>query len=132
MLKQICIENVAIIKALQIDFNHGLIALTGETGAGKSLLLDAMLMVFSKKYASKEFLRQGETRGRVELTFDLRSHPQQTSIEALLQANGIDCTLGTEELLISRELSTSSSRSRVQGSVVPMDILTVCRGSPPS
>ena len=59
MLLSLHIENIAIIKSLDVDFSKGFNAITGETGAGKSIVIDSINLLLGKK-AEKELVRQGE------------------------------------------------------------------------
>ena len=68
MLSSVHIENIALIKSLDINFNNGFSAFTGETGAGKSIVIDAIGMACGAKVA-KEIIRNGETEARVEALF---------------------------------------------------------------
>ena len=68
MLSSIHIENVALIKSLDIDFSAGFTAFTGETGAGKSIVIDSIGMVCGAK-VNKEIIRTGEDFARVEALF---------------------------------------------------------------
>ena len=68
MLLSLRIENFALIDCLEIDFEQGLTVLTGETGAGKSILLDAIALLLGDK-AGGRVLRQGASRGAIEGTF---------------------------------------------------------------
>ena len=68
MLSSVHIENIALIKSLDINFNNGFSAFTGETGAGKSIVIDAIGMACGAKVA-KEIIRNGETEAKVEALF---------------------------------------------------------------
>ena len=67
MLKSLAIENIAIVEKLAVEFTPGLTVITGETGAGKSILMDSLLLAFGAKLSPKEVLRHGASRGVVEL-----------------------------------------------------------------
>ena len=68
MIEFLHIENVAVVKTLDIEFNSGMTALTGETGAGKSIIIDS-LNLLSGARADKELLRVGESRAEVSAVF---------------------------------------------------------------
>jgi DNA repair protein RecN (Recombination protein N) len=68
MLEFLHIENVAVVKSLDIEFKSGMTALTGETGAGKSIIIDS-LNLLSGARADKELLRTGESRAEVTALF---------------------------------------------------------------
>ena len=68
MIECLHIENVAVVKSLDIEFKGGMTALTGETGAGKSIIVDS-LNLLSGSRADKELLRSGESRAEVSALF---------------------------------------------------------------
>ena len=75
MLNFLSIENFALIERLEIEFNPGLTLITGETGSGKSILVDAVGLLAGER-ASQEMVREGFERARVEGAFQLASgHP---------------------------------------------------------
>ena len=69
MLRTLHIENIAVIKSVDIAFDAGLTVLTGETGAGKSILIDSVGLLMGGKF-SREIIRTGETRAVVSAVFD--------------------------------------------------------------
>ena len=69
MLKTLYIENIAVIEKTSIDFNSGLNVLTGETGAGKSIIIDAINAIMGQR-TSKEIIRTGEHSAFVSAQFD--------------------------------------------------------------
>ena len=105
MLTDLYIKNFAIIDNLHVAFREGLNVLTGETGAGKSIIIDAVNLVLGGR-ASADLIRTGEEEATVEAIFDLSRHPE---ILAGLAENGVDCE---GELLVKRILSRSG-RNRV-------------------
>lgn len=108
MLKNLKIKNFALISSAEINFGKGLNIIIGETGAGKSVIVDALMMLLGEK-ASPDFVRSGESKAVIEaiFTFPIR-HP----IFDLLDSNGYDCE--NEEIIIRREiLAKGSSRSFV-------------------
>src|SRR5512137_3161036 len=70
MLTDLTIKNVAIIDTLQISFDRGLTVLTGETGAGKSIIIDAVGLIMGGR-ASSDLIRSGEDEAIVEALFDI-------------------------------------------------------------
>ncbi len=74
MLRSLVIENFAVIQRAEIDFQTGFNVITGETGAGKSLILNALRFALGEKIHSKNFLNPGKIL-RVQLIFDLEQHP---------------------------------------------------------
>ena len=78
MLRTLRIENFALIDALEIDLTPGLIALTGETGAGKSIIIDALNAALGERITS-DAIRGGAQRANVEALFDLSDAPAARS-----------------------------------------------------
>lgn len=89
MLKNLHIENIAVIKNADIDFFEGFTAFTGETGAGKSVVVDCLSLIAGEK-VTRDFLRYGEDEGNVEAYFD----ECQDALVSLLKDNGIDASDG--------------------------------------
>src|SRR5687767_3627713 len=85
MLTLLSISNIALIDELQVEFDHGLNLLTGETGSGKSIIVDAMGVLIGGRFTS-DMIKAGETRGFIEGLF-LVEH--NTELEELLQSAGI-------------------------------------------
>lgn len=105
MLTELSIRNVAIIDHLQLSFGPGLNLLTGETGAGKSIIIDALTLVCGGR-ASADLIRTGEEEATVEALFDLSGLP---GLQAQLQEAGLEAG---DELLIKRTINRSG-RNRV-------------------
>ena len=82
MLKQLSIQNVALIDRQQIQFDNGFSVLTGETGAGKSIIIEALNFVLGER-ASRELIKSGEEKASVEATFSLQ--PGEPVYEALAE-----------------------------------------------
>lgn len=118
MLLQLSIHQLALIDDITIDFAPGFNALTGETGAGKSIVVDAVNLVLGER-AERELIQNGAQKARVEALFDVADNVPLLSLLQELQ-------LEPEEgmVSISREL-TSAGRNicRVMGSVVPLATL---------
>lgn len=127
MLMRLSLTNIAIIEALTVTFGPGLTVITGETGAGKSILLDALSLVFGAKASPKEVIRAGNSRAGVELLFDIAVLPNRAAIGDFLAESGIELLSGETEILLSREFSPSGSRSRVNGVPVPREVLETLR-----
>ncbi len=100
MLKQLHIENIAVVHRQRVTFGAGLTIVTGETGAGKSLVADALALAIGGR-ATADIVRAGESRAVVEAVFDCPAHPEVAQIlsEAEIEAES--------ELLIRREVSAS-------------------------
>ncbi len=101
MLRSLNISNVVLIDRLDIDFNAGFGVLTGETGAGKSILLDALGLVIGKR-AETSLIRKGTEKLSVTAVFDNVKHSELTE---LLQENDIE--IDGNEIMIKRTLNTS-------------------------
>ncbi len=115
MLSFLRIENLAIIDSLSVDFGPGLNVLTGETGAGKSIIADAVGLLLGAR-GGAELVRTGCPRLAVEGLFEIADRPD---LGRKLEAWGIDP--GEEGLIIKREItSTGRSRAFVNGTLVPL------------
>ena len=118
MLTDLTIKNVAIIDTLQITFKSGLTVLTGETGAGKSIIIDAVGLIMGSR-ASSDLIRSGEEEATVEALFDISA---QTDIRQLLMEAGFDCE---DELLIKRSLSRSGkNKIFINGGMATLALLS--------
>lgn len=112
MLRSLYVKNLALIDETGVEFHKGLNILTGETGAGKSLLLGSVDLALGKK-ADKELIRKGGEYALVELCFEVED-------QAVLQAlKALDVIFDVEgEVLISRKLIQGRSVSKVNGETV--------------
>jgi DNA repair protein RecN (Recombination protein N) len=130
MLRQISLNNIAIIQQLTVSVEPQLTIITGDTGSGKSLLLDAIAMAFGAKVSAKEIIKAGAARGRIELLFTMANWPN-THHHLQQQLDKIDCLESVNEtggeLIITREFSSSGSRSRLNGTPVTKDHLLALR-----
>lgn len=117
MLKELAIQQFAIIDDVRIDFAQGFHVLTGETGAGKSILIDALGLIMGGR-ASSEFVRHGAKKAVIEAVFELEPNH---SVWKQLQEWGID---EDEMLLIRRDISPNGkSTCRVNGRPVTVSML---------
>jgi DNA repair protein RecN (Recombination protein N) len=89
MLLQLRVENYAVIDQATVDFGPGLNLLTGETGAGKSILIDALALLLGEK-ASSDVIRHGAERAVITCAFDVEKHPSPKTAGHILDQNGID------------------------------------------
>lgn len=99
MLKELIINNFAIINELQIDFKSGMTALTGETGAGKSIIIDALGLLVGSR-SSVDFIRTGQDSLKVQGLFEVSS---SSPVFAILDKYGIDHT--DKSIIIKREIN---------------------------
>ncbi|MGH9847110.1 MAG: DNA repair protein RecN, partial [Blastocatellia bacterium] len=106
MLRLLNISNIALIDRLQVEFKPGLNVLSGETGSGKSIIIDALTLLLGER-APQDLVRSGEDRAFVEGVFDAEGNDP---LQNLLAESGIE--LNGQELLIKREVAINS-RGRV-------------------
>lgn len=111
MLQRLRIENFILIEALDLEFHAGLCVLTGETGAGKSIIIDAVGAILGLK-AGPDTIRSGAERARLEGTF--RLEPMPAAVAEWLEREGVEPALAGE-LTLSREITARGSRCRVEG-----------------
>lgn len=117
MLLEISIKNFAIIEEISLHFDQGMTVLTGETGAGKSIIIDAMNMMLGSR-ATTDVIRHGATKAEIEGLFSLEN---SSAIEAIFEEQGLELT---DELIIRREiLQNGRSVSRVNGQLVNLSVL---------
>lgn len=117
MLKELRINNFAIIDNLHVEFASGLIALTGETGAGKSIIIDALNLILGGR-ADSSFIRTGETTATVESVFEIKN---QETLDILTKL-GINANNG--EIVLRRTISSlGKNRCLVNDSIVTVGIL---------
>ena len=118
MLEHLHIKNVALIKESALSFGEGLNILTGETGAGKSMVIGSLQFVLGGR-AGKDFLRRGEKQASVEAFFTSDSHELREKLEEF----GIEAE-EDDSVLITRTLSAAGkSVCRVNGSAVTIGML---------
>ncbi len=118
MLKQLSINNVALIDRQLIEFFNGFSVMTGETGAGKSIIIEALNFVLGER-ASRELVKSGEQKASVEALFVLRS---DDPVYEVLSEQGIDCEEG--ELTIYREFTLAGKNvCRANGTMISAGVL---------
>lgn len=126
MLRQLIVENIALIPRMELEFNAGLTILTGETGAGKSILIDALSLVLGAR-ADTTLIRSNTERATVSACFRLPpSHPalQWTRDKEMGEQNKIIDNNNEEELFLRRVLSTNGrSRAFINEIAVPLATL---------
>lgn len=119
MLITLMVQNFAIIDNLTIDFKNGLTIITGETGAGKSLIIDAIGLLLGER-SSTTMIRSGFSKATVEGVFNHYS----PKVAELLDLFGIEQNL-EKELIIKKEIyATGKSTSRINGSFVTINQLS--------
>src|SRR5437764_9420860 len=119
MLRQLAIHNVVLVERLELDFEAGLGVLTGETGAGKSILLDALGLALGSR-ADAGLVRAGAESATVSAELDL---PSQHPVHGLLAEQGVEGEPG-EPLIIRRTLRRDGgSRAFIGGASVPAGLL---------
>ena len=104
MLTELRLENYAVIDNLVVEFGHGLNLLTGETGAGKSILIDALALLLGEK-ASPDVVRGGADRAVISAVFEADGTSKE-ALTKILEANGLDESEGGS-FILRREISAS-------------------------
>ena len=118
MLLQLSISNLALIDAMSIDFAPGMNVMTGETGAGKSIVVDAVNLVLGER-ADRELIANGKQKARVEAVFDIADNEKVKAVLAEMDLEGDEDTAS-----ISRELTSAGKNiCRINGTVVPLQTL---------
>lgn len=116
MLRSLYIRDYAIIEQLEVTFDGGLNIITGETGAGKSILIGALSMILGER-ASTEVVRSGAKKAIIEGQFDEVESP---GLIALLEENGLE---RSETLILRREISAQQSRAFINDSPATVQLL---------
>ena len=118
MLERLIIKNIALISSLDIELGGGLNVLTGETGAGKSIIIDSVNLVLGER-ASKDLIAVNQQKARVEALFSIKNND---TVKSLLNDNGL--LSEDDELILMREITASGkSLCRINGEVVPLATL---------
>lgn len=118
MLKTLRISNFILIESLTLDLAAGICLLTGETGAGKSIIIDAVLAVLGGR-VSTDLIRAGADRATLEATFAVTP---SGALRDILERHGIEPAI-EGELTLSREVTPKGSRCRIEGQLVPQSAL---------
>ncbi len=116
MLQNLHVKNLALIDETEVEFDKGLNILTGETGAGKSIILGSVNLALGGRY-TKDILRKGTQYGFVELTFLVEQKDQIKKLEAL------DIFPEDGMVVLSRRLMEGRSISKINGETVPISVL---------
>lgn len=115
MLIELHIKNLALIKKADIYFKEGLSVLSGETGAGKSILIDSINLALGAK-ANKDIIRVGENEGFVELIFTLDEKRKE-------KLKAMDISFEDDMLILTRKIGTSRSVCRINDETVTLNKL---------
>lgn len=119
MLKSLLVKDYALIEHINVEFGKGLNIITGETGAGKSILIDAMGLLLGER-ASTEVIRKGASKSYVEGIFDITLNKK---IDKLLEENDID---PLPELILRREISSKgNNRCFINDTPVSLAVIKV-------
>ena len=121
MLSKIFIKNYILIDELELDLSNGLNIITGETGAGKSILINAIDIAFGGRASNKEVIKTGTEKALIEITI----LNKKQDVSSLFEEYGIE-NFG-EEIILSREITQTSSRARVNGSIVNQEFMKIFR-----
>lgn len=117
MLLEISIKNFAIIEAISLNFEKGMTVLTGETGAGKSIIIDAMNMMLGTR-ATTDVIRHGADKAEIEGLFSIEN---TRALQEIFDEQGLELS---DEVIIRREiLQNGRSVSRVNGKMVNLSVL---------
>ncbi len=116
MIKQLRIKDYILIDELTANFDSGLNVITGETGAGKSILINAVEIAFAPR-VSKEVIKTGKEKAVVELVIENTKH----DLTKLFEENGID-NFGSE-IVLTKEITPNAVRSRVNGTLVNQEFI---------
>lgn len=121
MLEQLTIKNVAVIDKLEVSFKDGVSVLTGETGAGKSIIIDSINMILGSR-ANKELVRSGTEKAEVQAIFSMSD-----GVRSFLEDNDIDTD---DDGVIIRRIVTRDGKSsaRVNGAAVNLNLLREIAG----
>src|SRR3954470_7950380 len=117
MLSRLSIRDIVLIERLDIDFEQGLAVLTGETGAGKSILLDAFALALGGR-GDTGLVRHGVAQGQVTASFDI---PTSHGVWGLLAQHGLDA--GDEMILRRVQLSDGRTRAFINDQAVSVQAL---------
>ena len=106
MLRRFYIENIALIDALELTFGEGFNVLTGETGAGKFIIIDAVNFVLGER-ASKELIKFGAAKARVEAVFQVKDDSEAARMLAWSSVHGLSLLLLGPLAFLSRRERTA-------------------------
>lgn len=120
MIKQILIKDYILIDELLVDFDEKLNVITGETGAGKSIIINAIDLVFASR-VSKDVIKRDREKASIELVLKY----VKNDLAEIFEENGIDAF--GDEIVITKEISHNAVRSRVNGTLVNQDFIKILK-----
>lgn len=120
MIQSLYIKNFILIDELTLEFDKGFNVFTGETGAGKSIIINAIDIILGSK-VNKDAIKNGEEKAVLELNIKVTDDFNKD----FLEKNGID--IANDELIISREILTTTTRSRINGILVTQEFIKEIR-----
>lgn len=120
MIKNIYVKDYIIADEISLDMVKGLNVITGETGAGKSILINAIDIILGAK-TSKDIIKKGKEKTVLELTF----LKYDNDFSELFEENGID-DVG-DEIIITKEVTLTGSKSKVNGTITSLDVIRQIR-----
>ncbi|HEX8891256.1 MAG TPA: DNA repair protein RecN [Pyrinomonadaceae bacterium] len=124
MLTLLNISNIALIDELRVELERGLNLLTGETGSGKSIIVDALGILIGGRFAS-EMIKSNGRSAFIEGLFSIGSNPE---LDRILQDAGIETSNGNEgELLVRREISSGRNRIFINNQLATLSLLREIR-----
>ncbi|MDR1169003.1 MAG: DNA repair protein RecN [Heliobacteriaceae bacterium] len=115
MIKQIRLKDYILIDELTACFHNGLNVITGETGAGKSILINAIDIAFSSR-VSKEVIKNGQEKAVIELTIE-----NKHNLKNIFEENGVD--FAGPEIILTKEVTANGVRTRVNGTLVNQEFI---------
>ena len=118
MLLQLSIHHLALIDKMTLDFAPGMNVMTGETGAGKSIVVDAVNLVLGER-ADRDLIASGSQKARVEAVFDIADNEKVRAMLEEMELSGDEDTVS-----ISRELTSAGKNiCRLNGVIIPLQTL---------
>lgn len=120
MITSLTIKDFILIDELEIVFDKGFNIITGETGAGKSIIINAIDLAFGAR-ASRELIKSGKNKSVIEIVLKLSENYDNS----IFEEQGIE--IYENELIISREITEAGSRSRINGVLVAQDVMKKMR-----
>ncbi len=119
MLRELVVENLGVIERAELELGEGSSALTGETGAGKTLVVSAMGLLLGGR-SDRALIRHGAISARVEARFEL--HPGHPALELLRERDLVEPSV--TEVIVARTVAEGGGKVRVNGRVAPVSLLS--------